>query len=55
MKGSDYEHGTLGKADRFINNLYFKKDNYLYCFGESYLHRFDLDKNAWQEEIPFKV
>ena len=40
----------LSKPDRFQNHVYFKKDNKLYCFGEFYLHIYNLEKSKWVKE-----
>ena len=51
-KGNDQaiKNGQLSRADKFQNHLYFKKDNFLYCFGEQSLHRFDLTQNKWDPD-----
>jgi hypothetical protein len=43
--------GTLMKADRFPNHIFFKKDDFLFVFGEFYLHMFDLKKDSWSEDL----
>jgi len=51
-KGSEplIKNGQLARLDRFQNHIYFKKDTFLYCFGELNLHRFDLAENKWDQE-----
>ena len=51
-KGSDpqIKNGQLARLDRFQNHIYFKKDTFLYCFGEMNLHRFDLTENRWDQD-----
>ena len=57
QKGNDESlgHGFLAKPDRFHNHLYFKKDGFLYCFGEQYLHRFDLRLNKWDTDQAYFI
>ena len=49
-KSTISKSGQLAKPDRFSNHLFFKKDEHLYLFGESYLHMFDLRKSQWVKD-----
>jgi hypothetical protein len=40
----------LAKADRFVNHIFFKRNNSLYIFGEHFLHVYDLKRNLWSDE-----
>jgi hypothetical protein len=42
---------SLMKPDRFPNHIFFKKDDFLYVFGEFFLHMYDLKEDNWSREL----
>ena len=45
----------MAKTDRFLNHIFFKKDDSLYAFGEHFLHTYDLVLNKWSDEQVFPL
>jgi len=43
--------GSVMKPDRFPNHIFFKKDDFLFVFGEFFLHMFDLKADSWSREV----